>query len=129
MNELLLTDKLELLIQEDPNTNQVIFSDSGVQGPPGLTGQRGLTGLQGTAGTNGINGLAGINGIDGDKTYVHTQAIPDLVWTITHNLNKFPSVTIVDSASTTVVGDITQLSLTSLRLNFNSAFSGKAFLN
>lgn len=146
-DELLLTTEVELLIQEDPNSNVVVFSDVGMQGPPGAmgaTGTAGANGLNGLAGSAGVAGVAGQNGIDGingtngtngldgsgvDKNYIHNQGLPALVWVITHNLNKFPSVSVVDSAGTLVVGDITQLNQTTLTVGFNFAFSGKAFLN
>lgn len=61
--------------------------------------------------------------------YIHDQSIPATNWTITHNLNKFPSVTIVDSANTEVVGDVQYTNNNTLTVTFSSAFSGKAYLN
>lgn len=65
----------------------------------------------------------------GDKTCVFEQAIPVLEWNITHPLNKYPSVSIVDSANTIVYGEVTYLSLNNIKINFSSAVSGRAFLN
>lgn len=62
-------------------------------------------------------------------TYVHEQMVALATWTITHNLGRYPSVTIVDSANDVVIGDITYLSDDQIRLKFNAAFSGKAYLN
>ena len=42
----------------------------------------------------------------GDKTFVFTQGVPALVWTIQHDLNKFPSVSVVDTANTGVLSQI-----------------------
>lgn len=67
--------------------------------------------------------------IGGDLTYTHTQAIPAASWTIVHNLGKYPSITVVDSAGTRVFGDEVQVDLNTLRLDFGAAFSGRAFLN
>jgi len=69
-----------------------------------------------------------------DKTYVHKQQSAASVWTITHNLNKYPSVTIVDSGFTVVYGEIEYLSKNQLQVTFKegnqlSAFSGEAYLN
>lgn len=61
--------------------------------------------------------------------YIHTQSTPAATWTITHNLNKFPSVTVVDSANTEVIGDVQYTNNTTLTVAFSSAFSGKAYLN
>jgi nucleoside-diphosphate-sugar epimerase len=51
------------------------------------------------------------------------------VWTINHGLGKFPSVTVVDSANTVVVGNVDYTSSQSLVITFNAAFSGCVFLN
>lgn len=64
-----------------------------------------------------------------DKNFVFNQAIASTSWSIVHNLGKFPSVTIVDSANTVVVGQIVNIDTNSLTLNFNAPFSGKAYLN
>jgi hypothetical protein len=63
------------------------------------------------------------------ETYVHTQSSPSEVWTITHNLNKLPSVTVVDSANSVVVGDVEYLDTSKVKLSFIGSFSGKAYLN
>ena len=65
----------------------------------------------------------------GDIAYVHHQTSASLEWQIRHNLGKYPSVTVVDSAGTVVVGDITYLDTEELVIHFTSEFSGKAFLN
>lgn len=65
----------------------------------------------------------------GVSTYIHDQATPAASWTITHNLGKYPSVFMVDSAGTVVTGDITYLSDDSLRVDCSGAFAGKAYLN
>ena len=81
-------------------------------------------GPQGVAGPTGPQGPAG-NSI----TYVHTQASPSTTWTINHNLNKKPSVTVVDSAETVVRGSVTYTDTNTLVLSFSAGFSGKAYLN
>lgn len=68
-------------------------------------------------------------GITGDLTYVHNQLIPAGVWNIAHNLGKYPSVVVVDSAGTTVMGEIVYDDINNLHITFTSPFSGKAFLN
>jgi hypothetical protein len=61
--------------------------------------------------------------------YVFTQSTPATVWTINHDLNKFPSVSIVDSANDEVIGEVRYASATQIIITFSAAFSGKAFLN
>lgn len=68
-------------------------------------------------------------GITSDKHFVFTKSTPDSVWEITHNLDKYPSVTVVDSAGSVVIGDITYTSKSALTVTFSAAFSGKAYLN
>ncbi len=72
--------------------------------------------------------------IIGDITYTHNQSTTSNTWTITHNLNRFPSVTVVDSADTIVYGTVVYNSANQLTITFFQggsalAFSGKAYLN
>jgi len=60
---------------------------------------------------------------------VFTQGSAASTWTIAHNLEKFPSVTVVDSANNVVVGHITYTNTNSLTVSFSSSFSGKAYIN
>ena len=66
---------------------------------------------------------------DSDKHFVYSQTTPASIWTVIHNLGKYPAVTVVDSANTEVVGDIQYIDLNSFRITFSSDFSGKAFCN
>lgn len=70
-----------------------------------------------------------LNAIGGDKKYTHLQIVPSEEWIIEHNLSKYPSVTIVDSAGTVVIGDVEYISTMILRVTFTSPFSGEAYLN
>lgn len=65
----------------------------------------------------------------GDIAYTHNQISASREWLVCHNLGKHPSVTVVDSASTVVVGDIAYLDTEELIISFTSEFSGRAFLN
>ena len=62
-------------------------------------------------------------------TYTYTQTSAAAIWTITHNLNCYPAVTIVDSAGTVVLGEIEYLTSNIVRVTFTAAFAGKAYLN
>ena len=48
---------------------------------------------------------------------------------INHNLNKFPSVTTVDSAGSHIVGDIQHVDLNNLTITFKASFQGKVYVN
>ena len=61
--------------------------------------------------------------------YVHEQGIASDVWIINHNLNKRPSITVVDSADNVVEGAETYIDENTIELRFNGAFKGKAYLN
>lgn len=66
---------------------------------------------------------------DLDKHYEHNQILSNEVWEIEHNLDKFPSVTVVDSAETVVYGEIEYINKNNLRIIFSAEFAGKAYLN
>ena len=65
----------------------------------------------------------------GDKTFVYTQNVPSTSWTVTHNLNKFPSVSVVDTANTQVFTRAEYIDTNTLILTFSAAFAGKAYMN
>ena len=70
-----------------------------------------------------------IEGVDSDKNFVYTQGVPSDTWTISHPLNKYPSVTIIDSGGTEVIGNIEYIDTSTVVVTFASGFSGKAILN
>lgn len=68
------------------------------------------------------------------NTFTFTQSSVSDTWIITHNLDKFPNVTVVDSGGSVVRGTIVYNSLNKLTITFFAggiglAFSGKAYLN
>ena len=65
----------------------------------------------------------------GNTTYPFPFPQPKSVWTISHNLDRYPSVTIVDSAGDKVEGDVTYLDQNTISVTFSSPFSGTAYLN
>jgi len=64
-----------------------------------------------------------------DKSFVFTQATPSASWSVSHGLNKFPSVTIVDSTGSKVMTDVQYIDNNNLRVVFANPFSGKAYVN
>jgi hypothetical protein len=66
---------------------------------------------------------------EGDKNYVHPQGVASAVWTVTHNLNKFPSCTMVLSTGQQGYGDVTFIDENNLTITFAGAESGKAYIN
>jgi len=61
--------------------------------------------------------------------YVHNQPTASTNWAITHNLKMYPSVTVVDSGGTHVMGEVTYNTLNTATVAFTSPFSGKAYLS
>ena len=70
-----------------------------------------------------------LNALETDKNYVHTQSSLATSWVVSHNLGKYVSVTVVDSAGTVVVGQVDYDSLNQVTLLFKATFSGKAYFN
>ena len=64
-----------------------------------------------------------------DKNYVHNQIVASNSWEIQHNLDKYPSVSIVDSGNNLVIGEIKYIDSNNIIITFTSVFSGKAYLN
>ena len=64
-----------------------------------------------------------------DKTYTHNQSISSDTWVVNHNLKKYPSVVVQDSAGSTVIGEIIYNDKNTVTLTFSGAFSGKAHFN
>ena len=64
-----------------------------------------------------------------DLNYVHNQTSASSSWDISHNLNKFPAVSVVDSAGNIVMGDVQHLTNKRVLITFNATFSGKAYFN
>ena len=64
-----------------------------------------------------------------DANFVHTQGVAASQWVVDHNLGKKCSVHVVDSAETVIIGQITYNSDNRVTLDFEAAFSGKAFFN
>lgn len=62
-------------------------------------------------------------------TYVHHQDSANATWPVVHNLNKFPSVTIVDSSGVGVCAKVQYVSAQAVVIEFNAACTGKAYLN
>lgn len=63
------------------------------------------------------------------STYIHNQITPSTSWVINHLLNKYPSVSVIDSSGNLVITDVVYINTMSLSVNFSSAFGGKAYLN
>ena len=120
----------------------------GPEGPPGPAGPPGTSG--GGTGTDEVwigpsdpiaahptielwvdtdDPGGGGGGTSGPLSYVHTQGTASDTWMIEHNLGWFPNATVIDSAGTTVEGDIVHLDGNTMTVVFSGAFTGTAYLS
>ena len=70
----------------------------------------------------------------GDKTFIYDQAVPATTWGdpitgVYHGLNKFPSITVVDTGDSVVIGNYTYVDNNNVILEFSAPFAGKAYFN
>ena len=62
-------------------------------------------------------------------TFTFNQINASTTWVINHNLSKFPSITVIDTAGTVVTGEYTYTDNNNVTLTFSAGFAGKAYLN
>jgi hypothetical protein len=67
--------------------------------------------------------------VESDKNYIHTQAIASNSWTVNHNLDKFPSVTVVDSNDRKMTGSVQYIDVDNVTISFEFALTGKVYCN
>ena len=63
------------------------------------------------------------------RTFIYTQNQASARWEIHHDLDKWPSVTIVDTAKTVIVGEVQYIDRNYIICTFSHPFSGTAYLN
>lgn len=101
-----VADPEQVVVREQ--VQSVVRAGGGLQGPPGPPGP---------------------TGPPGDVTFVFTQGVPSALWTIAHNLQRYPAVTVVDSAGTEVKGNVQYISANQLTIAFSVPFGGVCYLN
>jgi hypothetical protein len=82
----------------------------------------------------GPQGEAGLSGVQSDEiaplvSYRHLQGSVAAVWTVNHNLNFYPNVSVYDSAGSMVEGTVSHTNAVTLTITFSGAISGKAHLS
>lgn len=123
--------ELKGVIEDNSFNVKVQITESGPKGDPGVGLQYEWVGSKLGIKTEAEPNFEYVDlaAASGDIAYTHNQISASREWLVCHNLNKHPSVTVVDSASTVVVGDIAYLNTEELIISFTSEFSGRAFLN
>lgn len=61
--------------------------------------------------------------------YIHEQGIASAVWTVQHNLNKYPSVSVVDSSGNEIISEVKYLDKNTVQITMTGASKGRAYLN
>ncbi len=106
-----------------PVENEVIVSSDGVTV---IQGDNTATIV--TVGEQGPAGPPGPKGDSGDKTFKQDFTNASSV-TVSHNLNKYPAVTIINSAGAEVEGDPNYIDANTLTISFSASFSGSVLCN
>lgn len=74
----------------------------------------------------GMPGPAGSSG----GSYIHHQSSALATWTVTHNLGYYPGgISVIDSAETVVIGDVTHVNISTFTVSFSTPFSGKVYVS
>lgn len=63
------------------------------------------------------------------ENYVHIQNSNSAEWVVTHNLEMFPNVTVLEIGGANVEGTIQYLTANQLRITFSVPISGYAYLS
>jgi len=66
---------------------------------------------------------------DKHAVFEFTQGVPSALWQIQHNLDKFPSTTVVNTNNIQAFGEVEYIDKNNLNIHFTAGFSGKAYLN
>jgi len=67
--------------------------------------------------------------IESDKTYIHVQSAPAVEWSVKHDLEKYPSVQVVNSAKRVITGEVQYTDLNNLVVRFELSLSGSVYCN
>lgn len=144
-----------IVVKQEP-TNAVIISDSepntvlvSVVGSPGVRGSGVISGVGSPLPGVGFSGDIYIDTETGNfwgpktesgwpnapfysagltRRYIHVQNTATSTWNIAHDLGGYPAVSIVDSASTVVIGEVSYISTSQIKVDFSAPFSGYAYL-
>ena len=64
-----------------------------------------------------------------DAHFVFRQETVSSTWTVEHNLDKYPAVTVVDSGDNVLYTEIEYIDKNTLEVRFEASTSGKAYMN
>lgn len=64
----------------------------------------------------------------GSSPFIFMQNTPQSVWTVLHNLNRLPSITIIDSSGQEVLADVHYDNSNQITVQFSAPLGGTAYL-
>lgn len=122
-------NKFRLSSVEDPDS----FADinvSQIQNHPSQSGFYKVS-INITSGQGFVNKdkVYSIQQIEKDSFFQHNQESVSSTWTVEHNLNKYPAVTVVDSGDNLLYTEIEYIDKNTLEVRFEASTSGKAYMN
>lgn len=122
-------NKFRLSSVEDPDS----FADinvSQIQNHPSQSGFYKVS-INITSGQGFVNKdkVYSIQQIEKDSFFQHNQESVSSTWTVEHNLNKYPAVTVVDSGDNVLYTEIEYIDKNTLEVRFEASTSGKAYMN
>jgi len=107
-----LSNQTDLQAALNAKQNNITLTTTGSAGPATLVGS-----------------TLNVPDYSASATFVYTQNTPAVTWTIQHNLNRFPSVSVVNINNLLVYGQVTYIDANNLIIEFSAGFSGKAYMN
>lgn len=114
MTDLLVVHETEILAEEAQDAvlaeqvEEIEILAVAEQGPPGPQGPPG--------------GGAG-------ATYTHNQTSPAAVWTVAHNLSRYPSITVVDNLGGQLYPDVRYMDVDIVQITHSVPLTGRAYCN
>jgi hypothetical protein len=63
------------------------------------------------------------------QQYTHDQQVSSDVWDVTHNMNRYPVVVVIDSSGSVVTGEVTYITNNRVKIEFSAPFGGKAYFS
>ncbi|MCU9947488.1 hypothetical protein [Pseudomonas sp. PDM13] len=77
----------------------------------------------------GPQGPSGRDGAPGGETFQWEQSIALAVWTVPHNLERYPSVTVVDAGGRRVEPDVEYIDQNIVQITHGRPETGRAYFN
>ncbi len=74
-------------------------------------------------------GLPGPPGPAGGTTFEYPQTVAALVWTVPHNLNRYPSVVVTDGLGELLIADVVYIDSNIVQITHGAARVGIVYCN